>query len=136
SARTGYLAIALRSMASRGWLLGWASRRSPGNPGPEHPMRLSPLGQSAVDQFDALGPWLDRLEASLAWAECLDAFVFEGHPHVEGAPSIDELCAQVEAGWGLDPKDEARVAPMLDGVVAAPLAVALGRRGVFGIEGR
>src|SRR5690606_28685300 len=100
------------------------------------PMRLSPLGQSAVDQFDALGPWLDRLEASLAWAECLDAFVFEGHPHVEGAPSIDELCAQVEAGWGLDPKDEARVAPMLDGVVAAPLAVALGRRGVFGIEGR
>ena len=137
AARLGYLAIAIRALAARGWLDGWSPIRGDGALAPGPAIGLSELGRRAVDQLETLGPWLDRLEPALTWGERLDAHLFEGRAHTEGAPSVERLVAGIEDRWGLDPrKDEARLAVMLDGVVAAPLAVALGRRGVFGVQGR
>ena len=138
SARPGYLDIALRALAARAWVDGWSARRQRSASEPRM-LSLSPRGHEAVKAIQALGRWLDRLESTLAWGQRFDAYAFDGAPAIEGMPSIAELVEQIETRWGLgdDPDPSGtRIAAMLDGVVAAPLAVAWGRRGVFGIEGR
>lgn len=142
AARRGYLNIALRALASSGWLEGWKAPRLPRDLEQPLFLKLTPAGRAAADLLTSLGSRLDRLESFCAFAERVDDYLFNEAAAPEAVPGLLAMSQWIRAEFDLDqPSHELgrtvrdRVVTMLEGLVAAPLAVALARHRLVRIQG-
>ena len=141
SIRRGYLQLALRALASSGWLSGWRAPQTRADLERADPIALTPLGCVAADLLHAVAPTLDRVEAFLAFSECMEDYLTTRKGAPDGAPSISEYTALLSHEFHLPPVSDEfgplrqRVVRHLEGALAAPLAVTLARHGIVTIEG-
>lgn len=139
SARRGYLNLALRALASSGWLEGWTSPQSAEDLEAPRRVQLTETGREAANLLRTLGPRLDRVEAFLAFSEQLSAYLLTPIAAPEGVPSLAEMAALVQREFDLPtggpPEVRARLVAHLEGALAAPLAVALARHRFVAMEG-
>lgn len=139
SARRGYLNLALRSLASSGWLEGWKSPQTVADLEAPCTVRLTEAGRCAAGLLRSLGPRLDRVEAFLAFSEQLSSYLLSPIAAPEGVPSLAEMADLVRREFDLPAADlpdvRARLVAHLEGALAAPLAVALSRHRFVAVEG-
>ncbi len=141
SARRGYLNLALRALASSGWITGWSAPQSEADLDAAQTVTLTEAGRCAARLLQGMGPRLDRVEAFLAFSEELAAYLLTPIAAPEGVPSIEEMADLVRREFDLpDVEPElasvrARLVAHLEGGLAAPLAVALSRHRFVAIEG-
>ena len=127
-ANRGYLRVALRLLASCGWLV-----EAPG--GEADTCALTPAGREALT---VARPLYGQVTASfLPKALVLDD-VLAGPPDGSLIASIGALVSQAQHGWGIAPSADPPTAQIhdrlrghLEGVLVAPAMVALARAGIF-----
>jgi len=127
-ANAGYLRVALRLLASCGWLV-----EAPG--GEADTCALTPAGREALT---VARPLYGQVTASfLPKALVLDD-VLAGPPDGSLIGSIGALVSQARHGWGIAPSADPPTAQIhdrlrghLEGVLVAPAMVALARAGIF-----
>ncbi|TAH34848.1 MAG: class I SAM-dependent methyltransferase [Planctomycetota bacterium] len=132
SARLGYLNVALRALASLGWLHGWRAPVTWEDTQRGAALRLTPAGSAAFAELERAGDLFDASADFLDFGEGAEEWLFGPNP--PPAPSPRAFVERVRAA-------ELRGAsgPVLDtffqGLVLAPLLVALSRRGAFAVRG-
>jgi hypothetical protein len=134
AARRGYLNIALRALASAGWLQGFSAPSRPADLEAPLAVRLTPVGRRAAELLGGLGTRLDRVEASLALSQVMPRYLWSEELAPEGVASLPEMAQWCRSRCGLptasgrnDGPVVDRLAAMLEGPLAAPLAVFLAR---------
>src|SRR5205823_334119 len=130
-ANAGYLRVALRLLASCGWLT-VRPGAAPGTPTGALTYQLTPEGRIAL----TLAPLYGELTSFfLPKALILEDYVF-GPSDEPLIPSLRELVQRAKGGWNLAEPVTARVRDLvrghLDGMLIGPAMVALARHGVFG----
>src|SRR5712691_950377 len=128
-ANLGYLRVALRLLASCGWLVEHACGDS------ARTCALTPAGRSALE---VAGPLYRQVTTSfLPKALILDDLLVR--PSDDSfIDSVREIAALAENGWGIGPSPDPAIAQIrdrirghLDGMLVAPAMVALARGSIF-----
>lgn len=122
----GYLHVALRLLASNGWLTEKRDRPR----GPYY--TLTSEGQMALTLMPAL---CAEATTFVPVSVFLDEFLL-GRSHVSVPPALPLLVSRIKERWGMIPADDPlrakvqdRVATLLDGIVIGPAMVSLARAG-------
>jgi len=124
-ANRAYLRVALRLLASAGWLIEdlSADRRSVS-------YRITPAGQAALD----LAPELWQQAAGLlpTAARLRDLF---SEPDLQAVDTLGEATCRIARGWGIegDADVDRQLRLYLDGVVVSPVMVTLAQSGIFDV---
>ena len=126
-ANPGYLRVALRLLASCGWLTAQPDGRG------EQAYRLTTEGRIALTLAPPL--YSELTSSFLPKALVLEDYVF-GPSDEPLVPSLRDLVQRAKNGWNLagpvTPGVRSLVRGHLDGMLIGPAMVALARRGVFG----
>jgi hypothetical protein len=109
-ANRGYFNVALRLLASEGWLKGNS---------------LTPEGAAAVN---AAAPFYREVVSFIPMAIFLEDFLF-GKSQSGFLPMLQVLVEKSKSGW--DPALSAEIRYQLDGMLIGPAMVALARKGIF-----
>ncbi len=142
SARRGYLNLALRALASSGWLEGWVSPQSVADLQRPARLRLTEAGRCVAALLRTMGPRLDRVEAFLAFSEQLSAYLLTPIAAPEGVPSLEEMARWCRLQFELPEVEPSlagvreRLVAHLEGALAAPLAVVLSRHRFVAMAGQ
>ena len=141
-ARPGPFHVALRALASQGWLEGWSAPRTPGDLDAGMDLRMSAGGLAACRLLEGARKTLAMAEAFLPAAEKMEGWLLRGESAPESAPDFAELLEAREQGWGLPPAEgdheaaaRERLGEFFDGLIAGPLLVTLTRNGLVRREG-
>lgn len=128
AANRAYLRVALRLLASCGWLIEEVSadRRS-------FSYRITPAGQAVFDRAPAL---YREAAAFLPTAMCLPQLFSE--PDGRSVNALRDVCRRITQGWSIEqemqgvPSDiVGQIRMHLDGVVVAPVMATLSRAGIL-----
>jgi len=141
SVRRGYLHLALRAFASSGWLTGWSAPQTKADLEAPAVVKLTADGRALAQMLASMGPTLDRVEAFLAFSERMSAYLTTRQAAPDGVATIAEFTALRDEAFGLaevDPEHahvRARLLGLLEGGLAAPIAVSLARHGLVRMQG-
>ncbi len=141
SARRGYLNLVLRALQSSGWLDGWRAPQVAEDLERPLPLSLTPSGRVIAELLRGMGPTLERIEAFLRFSERMSAYLTTREAAPEGSATIEEMASLCARDFDLPPVQQEHVAvrerliSMLQGALAAPLAVAMARHRLVAMEG-
>jgi hypothetical protein len=141
-ARMGYLLIALRALASSGWLSGWHAARTTADLERGMTLALTDAGRVAARALETIAPTLDRIESFLALSEMMERWLHTPSAAPEGVPMPSTLATWRGERFGLPTPEgpletqvSRRLEAMLEGSFAAPIAVALARHKMVRVVG-